>query len=105
MAFANALYSERYMLPVSEKNLKCQLHFRSENSQEVEDLKYRLDGSVVEESRSHTVIVRFQEELLSVRSDVDNYHQCPTLYDLGFKANITDGFTGILYILNTEVSS
>lgn len=52
MKCANDIGSERVNLLVSEKSLNRQLQLRSENSQRVEDLKYRLDGTAAKRCRA-----------------------------------------------------
>lgn len=95
-----ALDSYRVKLLFSEKRLKHQLQLRSGDSEEVEDLKFRLDGAVTKERRSQTVNKSLKEQLLSVRSDLDEYRQRLPLCAERFVADITDGFSGFLYNLD-----
>lgn len=51
-----ALDSGSIKLLASDNRLKRQLHLRSGDSQEVEDLKYRLYGAVTEKHRPETIL-------------------------------------------------
>lgn len=88
---------------LSLKSLKCQLQLISAGSQEVEDLKYRLDGSVAREHRSQTITGSLQLQWLSLRSNVDKYRQRLLLYTDRFMVDVTDGSSGFLCTLSTEV--
>lgn len=74
---------------------------RSDYSQETEDLEYQLKGAADIESWSDTIIKSLREQLLSVRSDADEYCQPSPLYTESFMAAVTDGFNGFLYNLGT----
>lgn len=53
---SNAIDSERVKLLVSEKILKRQLQLRTNDSEDDEDFKYRLDRAVAKERQSETII-------------------------------------------------
>lgn len=80
--FAKAVDSERVRILISEKSFRRQLQLRSEDCQEVGELKHRLDGVVAEERRSQTSIVFLREQLLSTRSDFDRYRP-PYVFIMG----------------------
>lgn len=67
LARADGFCSEHVRLLVSGKSFKSQLVLQSEHSQEVEDLKYQLDGAVAKERLSQTVNKTFLRAL-TVRS-------------------------------------
>lgn len=90
-----ALDSDRVNLLVSEKSLKHPLQLRSDKIQEVEDLKYRLDGVFANERLSETINKSCREQLLSVRFDVENQCQRLAVYTESFTAELTDGFGGL----------
>lgn len=95
--------SERVMLQVLEKRLKSPLELSSEDGQEVEDFNYRSDGAVAKERRSENMLTSLREQLLSVRSDSYKYRQHWDLYNKKFTMDVTNGFSGFLYNLRTEV--
>lgn len=75
----------------------------SDDGQEVENLQNPVDGAVTKERRLKTIIEYLQEQLLSARSDADKCLQRTPLYTGTFTADVTDGFSGSLYIVNGEV--
>lgn len=96
VARANAYDSKCVSLFVSEKELKRQLQLMSQYSQEVEDLKYRLDGAVAEAHRSQTIIGSLQEQSLSVWYNGFRYSQSPPLCTERLTADVTDSFSVFL---------
>lgn len=103
VAHASTFHSERVWLFVSEKSRKRPRQLRSEDSQEVGALKYRLDGVVAKERWSLTIIESLRGLLLSARSDADKYFQRLLLFTERFTADVVNSFSGFLYNLSTEV--
>lgn len=99
----NALYSERVKLFVYENSLKRQIQERSDRSHELEDLKCRLDRAIANRRWSETIIKVFQEQLLTLRSDVDKYRRRLPLHTERFTAYVTDDLSVFLYSFGTDV--
>lgn len=99
----NAIIGERIRLPVSEKTPRHRLQMRSGGSQDVEDLKYLLNGAVAKECCSQTITQSLQEQFLSVCSDVNTYRQRLPLYTERFTPDKTESFSGFLHNLNIGV--
>lgn len=72
-------------------------------TQKIEDLNYRLNGTIAEAYRSQNIIASLREQLLSVRTDVDKHSQCLPLYTEGFTADISNRCSGFLYSLSKHV--
>lgn len=87
---------------LSEKSMKHQLRLRWEDNEKVKDLKYQFHGDVTKERRAESIEESLRDQLLSMRADVDNYRQHLPLYTEWFTADVTDGFSGILYIFGYE---
>lgn len=58
-ALVRALGGERASLPILKQSLKRELQLRSEDIEETEDLKYRLDDAVGRERRLEPIIKSF----------------------------------------------
>lgn len=91
-------------LLVPRNSLKRQLQIKSDIRQKVAVLKDRLDRAVAKDRRSKTIINSPQEQLLSVRFDVDKYCRRLSPYTDRFTADVADDFSGFLYNLGTEAT-
>lgn len=76
---------------------------RSENSKAFEDMKYRLDAAIPKKLRALSFTESVRERLLSARSNVEKDLQRLPLYTEMLTVDVTNGFSGFLYCLSTDV--
>lgn len=81
----------------SDLSLKGQLHHRSDDSENTDDLRYHLEGSFAKESSPHNTVESLQSRLQSARHNVENSGQRSSNFTKHFIAGVTDGFSGYLY--------
>lgn len=76
---------------------------QSEDSQEVENLRYQLYAAVAKKRWAQSTVKCLREQLVSELSDVDKYCVHIPLSNKRFTADGTDSFCGFLYGLYTKV--
>lgn len=81
------------------------MQLRLDNSGEIEDQKYQVEGVVTKECQEPVTLESLQKQLLSIRYDADKYYQRLNLYTKRFTVDVNDGFGGFISSLLEEVQS
>lgn len=90
---ADEEHKERKWLVVDENVSKSEFGYRADDSDELESLQYKRDGSIAKDRRSQNTVMSFQGQLSSLQSVVEDYRHCLIEYAERFTASKTASFS------------